>query len=477
VIVQQFFVGGIAHSSYLVAGSSECAIVDPRRDVDIYLEAAEELNMEITHILETHLHADFISGHMDLMDITGADIVAPESANCKFEHQAVAENDEFSIEDMEFRVLETPGHTPEHISYVVSDAARGPDPVGVFCGDTLFVGDVGRPDLFPGRAKELASKLFDSLNDKLLELPEFCEVYPAHGAGSLCGRAMSAKRRSTIGYEREYNSALQIRDRDEFIESLTTNMPGAPDHFSRCSAINREGPALVSSLPEPKGTDARTFDERRESDDTIVLDVRSYDAFGGQHVPSAYHDDLTGNFATFAGWMLPPQSDILLVSSDHDQAKEATVWLRRVGLDKTIGFLDGGMHSWNIAGLPTNHVPQISVREFHEMVKGKREMVLVDVRGHGEYGGHRIEGSVNIPAPDLRTRYKELDPEMTTVLMCSSGRRSSLAASLLKQRGFKDVLNLAGGMTGYSAAGYVPECKFCAMPHGPRFLGKKEIAV
>jgi len=201
MLVQQFFVKGLAHSSYLLGGSKTCAIVDPRRDVAIYLEAADALGMQITHVLETHLHADFVSGHMDLARKTGATIVAPKAGKCRFKHRAVSQGDVFVIEDLSIKVLETPGHTPEHVSYVVSDLSRGKEPVSVFCGDTLFVGDVGRPDLFPGRAKELASKLFDSLHKKLLKLPAFCEVLPAHGAGSLCGRAMGAKRTSTIGYE------------------------------------------------------------------------------------------------------------------------------------------------------------------------------------------------------------------------------------------------------------------------------------
>jgi len=225
MFVQQFFVKGLAHSSYLLGGSATCAIVDPRRDIDIYLEAAKDMGMKITHILETHLHADFISGHLDLAEATGAVIYAPKSARCQFRHKAVAEGDAFKIENMHIQVVETPGHTPEHISYIVTDTSRGSEPAAAFCGDTLFVGDVGRPDLFPGKAKDLAHKLYNSLHDKLMKLPDFCDVYPAHGAGSLCGRAMGAKRTSTIGYERKYNSALQIADRDAFIESLTTHMP------------------------------------------------------------------------------------------------------------------------------------------------------------------------------------------------------------------------------------------------------------
>jgi glyoxylase-like metal-dependent hydrolase (beta-lactamase superfamily II)/rhodanese-related sulfurtransferase len=429
--------------------------------------------MEITHILETHLHADFISGHLDLAEKTGAAIYAPRSAKCKFEHVPLAEGDTVTIEDMILRVFETPGHTPEHISYVVADRARGEEPAAVFCGDTLFVGDVGRPDLFPGRAQELASKLYDSLHKKLLTLPDFCEVYPAHGAGSLCGRAMGAKRTSTIGYEKKYNAALQIKDREEFITSLTTNMPGAPDHFSRCSAINGSGPALVRSLPAIEPLDPGGFNEKAKDGKIVILDTRSYDAFGGQHIPGAYHIDLGGNFATFSGWVLPPDKEIVVVAFSDAHAVEAGVWLRRVGLDRVTGFLDGGMFEWAKAGLPTGHVGQLSVEELHTMSTGESEMTIIDVRAPTEYQGFHIQGAVNIPAPDLRTRYGELDADIPIAVICSTGHRSSLSASILKQHGFKNVFNAAGGMTAYSAAGYGPECPVCVVPHGPHFLGKK----
>ena len=473
MIVQQFFVKGLANSSYLLGGTKTCAIIDPRRDVDIYLDAAKSLDMEITHILETHLHADFVSGHLDLAEKTGAKIYASKAAGCKFDHISLAEGDTFTIEDMVVRVLETPGHTPEHISYVVVDEARGEDPVAVFCGDTLFVGDVGRPDLFPGKAQELASKLYESLHDKLLTLPDFCEVYPAHGAGSLCGRAMGAKRTSTIGYERKYNATLQIKDREKFIASLTTNMPSAPDHFSRCSAINGSGPALIKNLPELEPFNPERFHEEASTGDTVVLDVRNYDAFGGQHVPKSYHIDLSGNFATFAGWILPPDKAILLVALDSAQAEEAAVWLRRVGLDSVVGYLKGGMFEWAKAGLKTGHIGQLSVEELHKMSTGDQNMTIVDVRAPSEYQTFHIEGAVNIPAPDLRERYSELDPAIPIVLICSTGHRSSLSASILQQHGFTDVFNGAGGMTAYATAGYGQECPMCVLPHGPHFMGKR----
>ncbi len=472
MFVQQFFVKGLAHSSYLLGGNESCAIVDPRRDIDMYIQAAEFMGMKITHILETHLHADFISGHMDLAEKTGAKIYAPKSAECTFEHEALTEGDTFEIEDLKISVFETPGHTPEHISYVVSDHSRGQVPVCLFCGDTLFVGDVGRPDLFPGKAEELASKLYDSLHEKILTLPDFCEVLPAHGAGSLCGRAMGAKRTSTIGYEKLYNEALNIESRDEFIESLTSNMPPAPDHFSRCSAINRDGPTIVHKLPPMIAMEPAQFKDESDLQNTIVLDARSYESFGGQHVPGAYHIDLGGNFATFAGWVLPPEEKILLVTNNSNEARDAAVWLRRVGLDRVAGFLKGGMFEWAKSGLPTGHVCQLSIREIHEKATGESELTLVDVRSPSEYGKTHIEGALNIPAPDLRTRHEELDPSVPTAVMCSTGHRSSLAASLLKQHGFEKAYNVAGGMTGYQAAGFIPKCPVCIAPHTPRFMGK-----
>ena len=469
MLLKHYFVEKIAHSSYILAGKSVCAVIDPRRDIDLYMEEARTLGVSITHILETHLHADFVSGHMDLARRTGAKIHAPASGQCKFEHVPVAEGDVIELEDMRLSVIETPGHTPEHVAYIVVDVSRGDDPVGVFTGDTLFVGDVGRPDLFPDIADDLAGKLYDSLHGKILKLPDFSEVYPAHGAGSLCGRAVGAKWRSTIGYERKYNSALQIADMAEFIKSLTTDMTPAPDHFRRCIDINRQGPALVDDLPQLLEIDPVEFSERLKRPDAAVVDARSYDAFGSQHIAGAWHIDLGGNFPTFAGWVLPTDKHLLLVSNSYDEAVRAVVWARRVGMDNFTGYLDGGMFGWAVAGLQTEYVRQVSAQDLHEMITGVSGLVLVDVRSPLEYADNHIEGAINIPAPDLRTRYGELNPDKQIVLICSTGHRSSLGASILKQQGFKNVYNTAGGMTGYSTAGYTKRCRVCENPHGSRY--------
>lgn len=470
MLLKHFFIEKIAHSSYMLIGQDSCAVIDPMRDVDHYVKEARSQGVKVTHIFQTHLHADFISGHIDLAEKTGATIYVAKSAKSTFDHVPLSEGDEVLLEDMRLKVLETPGHTPEHLSLVVADTSRSEQPVGVFVGDTLFVGDVGRPDLFPDMAQELAEKLYHSLHDKLMKLPDYCEVYPAHGAGSLCGRAMGAKWRSTIGYERHFNQALQIMDKAAFIKSLTENMPSAPDHFSRCSDINRRGPSRLSDLPKMVELSSGEFQKRMKEPDTIVVDTRSYLAFGSQHVPGAWHLDLNGNFPTFAGWVLPTDKKIMLVADDHKQAKKAVVWARRTGVDNIVGCLEGGMTSWAIAGRLSSSVYQLSAEELHERVVGEENFVLVDVRATQEYEDSHIKGAINIPVADLRTRYNELDPLKKTVLVCSSGNRSSLGSSILKQQGFRNVINLAGGMTGYSAAGYAQECKACATPHGSRYF-------
>ncbi len=471
MLLVHLFTPKIAHSSYMLVGKASCAVVDPRRDVDKYVSEARRLGVRITHVLETHLHADFVSGHMDLAARTGAVIYAPASADCAFDHVALSEGDVVELEDMRLEVIETPGHTPEHVGYVVTDTSRGASPVGVFTGDTLFVGDVGRPDLFPDRAEELARKLLDSLHTKLLALPDHCEVYPAHGAGSLCGRSVGAKYRSTIGYERRHNPALAIRDEAQFVRSLTTDMPPAPDHFGRCSEINRRGPTLVTDLPPVAELRPADFRARLKGGSAAV-DVRTYTGFAGLHVLDAWHLDLAANFPTFAGWVLPPDDDLVLVCDGPKQGGEAALWARRVGLDRIRGQLQGGVEAWAVSGGNTESVRLVSAEMLHERVTGERGFVLVDVRSPDEFADTHIAGAVNIPAPDLRTRHHELDPGRPTYLVCSSGSRASLGASILMRQGFRDLYVVAGGMTGYSAAGYAKRCAVCENPHGSRYFAR-----
>ena len=468
MFVQQFFVDGLAHLSYLLGGKGTCAIIDPKRDVDDYVAAAKQMGMKITHILETHLHADFVSGHMGLAKRTGATIYAPKSGGCKYEHVAVADGSTFDVEDMHVEVLDTPGHTPECVCYVVTDRSRGGEPVAVFSGDTLFVGDVGRPDLFPGRGPELASKLYDNLHGKLMKLPDTCLVYPAHGAGSLCGKAMGAMRTSTIGYERKYNPALQHKSKEDFSKALLSGMPEAPDHFARCSDINRRGPALVAAMAPLRAVAPAEMKSLIDAGH-IVVDVRDYAAFGGAHVPGAWNIDAAHNFSTFAGWLLPPDKPILLVGHSDEQMPRVATLLRRVGLDGVVGYLEGGMHPWMVAGLPVEHTATLSVHEARHACESKVPLTILDVRALGEWNVSHIDGSVHMPLPATRRRFGELDGGVTIALVCKSGARASTAGSILQQHGVKNLAVVAGGMTAWVAAGFARECATCALPHGPRF--------
>lgn len=452
MIIHQHFVPGIAHSSYMVAGNNACAVIDPERNIRSYLDSARRMGLKITHILETHLHADFISGHLDLAEATGARIYAPASGNCAFPHEPLKEGDRIKLEDIIFSVIETPGHTPEHISYIATDTSRADTPVSLFCGDTLFVGDVGRPDLFPGMAEELASSLYNSLHEKVLKLPDHCEVYPAHGMGSLCGRAMSAKRTSTIGYERKYNYALQIADRQEFIHSLTSDMPAAPDHFARCSEINRTGPQLMRSLEPPRPMDPKSFFKSTRSKTAEILDVRSYPAFSGLHIPGAWNIDLAGSFATQAGWVVPPEKDIFLVVEGNEQVDEAALQLRRVGLDRVEAFLERGMLAWGVSAMPVDSVPIVTPQKANDMVVSENA-TIIDVRSAEEMTDDCVSGAIQIPWHDLRTRHKELSRDKKYIVMCKGGQRASIGASILKMNGINNVYNMAGGFTAYQKLG------------------------
>ncbi|MCE1247371.1 MAG: MBL fold metallo-hydrolase [Firmicutes bacterium] len=466
--LKPFFVKGLAHISYLVGAGTQCAVIDPSRDVQVYIDEAKNMGFRITHILETHLHADFISGHLDLAEKTGAVIVGPKSGNMQFGHTAVSENDEFFIQNLKFRVLETPGHTPEHLSYVVYDASRGEEPCSVFTGDTLFVGDAGRPDLFPGRADELTEKLYHSL-EKLKNLPDFTEVYPAHGAGSLCGKAISAKRSSTMGYEKKYNPTLQDMSIDEFKAKLLSGMPEAPDHFSRCSETNRQGPALLRELPSPVPFSPADFKKFYENNNSIILDVRNFCAFCGGHIPGAINIDIGSNFPTFAGWILPVGKPILLITDCENDMEKALTGLRQVGLDNVAGWLEGGIYNWNLNGYPIASIPQISVEKLKEDCV-RQKAFIIDVRSRREFDSYHLEKAVNIPVPELRTRYSEIKNE-PIIVMCASGQRSAMAAGILRSAGIVNVVNVPGGITAWRAAGYTEKCPVDNI-HGPGFFAE-----
>jgi len=448
----QIYTPGIAQCSYVIGSGKNCVVVDPVRNIEPYLAKAEEFNMEITAVLETHLHADFVSGHMELAEKTGAQIYAPKTGNCTFPHHALEDEEEFVVENLRFKMRETPGHTPDCTITVVTDLERGEEPVMVFTGDTLLVGDVGRPDLFPVREEELAESLFYSIK-RIKELPDHVEVYPAHGMGSLCGRALSAKLWSTIGTERKHNYALQHEDLKAFKEDLLTGMPAAPDHFARCTEINREGPALLRDTLRTAPLKPEDVAQALAKGGHSVVDVRTYHSFAAAHIPGSYSISRHGNLPTFAGWVVPPGDKVILVMDHLDELDRIKGAFYTVGLDNIAGYLEGSIESWVNRGLQVNNVETMSVNKLRDLLDSNEAPVL-DTRAESEFQKAQIKETVNVPTPDIRHRYKEWDPEKPVIVFCNTSNRSMTAASLLKQRDFKRVFNVLGGTTAWSAAGF-----------------------
>ena len=451
---RQFYTKGLAHCSYAFGGKKECIIVDPSRDIEQYLEVAREWKLPITTIIETHLHADFVSGHMELAAATGARIYMSKAAKADFEHHALEDGERFSVDQFSIEMIDTPGHTPEGSIFFVTDNLRGDKPVLAFTGDTLLVGDVGRPDLFPDLKEELARDLYNSLQ-RLHNYADNVEVYPAHGAGSLCGRSLSTKLSTTWGTERLYNGAVNIGSEEEFKVKLLEGMPEAPDHFSRCSEINRRGPALTDKLPRPKSIAAEKF-RKLAAKDHVVVDTRDQLTFGAAHVPGAYGLSLMGNYATFAGWVLPPDKPLLLVLDSLDDLEPAVRGLQSVGLDNVVGYLAGGMAAWATLGFATARLESISVEEMHDRFE-KGELTLVDTRLKSEWDTFHIDGSIHCPAPDVRSRYTEWLGKEPLAFICNTGNRSLLAASVMLNNagsGQGPVMNVLGGTSTWEAMGY-----------------------
>lgn len=449
---KQIYTPGLAHCSYVLGGKNACVVVDPAREVSQYIAVADALKLPIVGIIETHLHADFVSGHLELRERTGATIYISEKANAEFEHYAVKDEEEIQIDTLLIRMLDTPGHTPECSVYVVSDLERGREPALAFTGDTLLVGDAGRPDLFPDIKEELADQLYESLR-KLEKLGDNIEMYPAHGAGSLCGKALSSKLSSTIGTEKMHNAAVRKHPKEEFVKSFLEDMPEAPDHFSRCSEINRKGATAVSKLSKPIGYPPQEFLKLSRADH-VVVDTRDQLAFGAAHIPGAYGLSLKGNFATFSGWVLPPDKPVLLVMEDSKDMQAVLKALYSVGVDHVTGYLEGGMSAYAASGLETARLESISVSEAKERYDAG-EILLVDTRLKSEWDSGHIECTVHIPAPDVRKKYPYLDGEKPVAFICNSGNRSLLAASLmLNLSSKKHAINVIGGTTAWLALGH-----------------------
>jgi hydroxyacylglutathione hydrolase len=448
---EQFYLGCLAHASYMLASGGEAVVVDPQRDVELYLKAAAEHGVAIRHIFESHLHADFVSGHKELAARTGARIYMGAQAGATFPHVPVSDGFELKFGKASIRVLETPGHTPESICLVVTDEEKSSSPWTVLTGDTLFIGDVGRPDLSPKHTPaQLAGLLYDSLHNKLLTLGDEVVVYPAHGAGSLCGRNMRAERSSTIGTERLTNYALQIKSREEFVAQLTSNLPARPEYFLKDAEINRTGAPALSDLPPlraitPGGLKAML------DDGEIVLDVRTSDEFAAAHVPGSVNIALSGQFASWAATVLGLAAHPVLIAGSDEQLEEARVRLARVGIEVMDGYLQGGVEAWKQAGLPAATLSQMTVSELNtRLMSGKVE--VLDVRRGPEWEAAHIESATWWPLDNFKIAPPEMDRDAPIAVHCKSGYRSMIACSLLQRAGFRHVVNVTGGFDAWQEA-------------------------
>ena len=453
--IQQFFVSGLGHASYLIGDESvgEAAIVDPRRDIDEYLNVARAQEMRITHVFETHLHNDFVSGARDLVAATEAIHHMPAGAQASYAHTPVHEGDEVCLGQVIIRILETPGHTPEHVSYVIIDRSRATVPVALLTGGDLLVGSVGRPDLLgPEMATTLAPALYHSVYDKLLTHADYVEVYPTHGAGSLCGRGISAKRTTTIGYERHFNPALQYNTEEAFVAHVLAGDPTIPAYYAHMRPINQQGPASLAGRPVPKPLTPHQV-EHALGHGALVLDTREPAAFAGAHVPGSVSIGLAPLFSTWVGSLVPANVPLILLVANDAAYEEATTQLRRIGYADPLGYLMGAMAAWTEAGLPVSHLDQTTVHTLQEALSHENPLALLDVRTQGEWQDGHVPSAIHLPLTDLPQRMGDISHQPLTI-MCGSGYRSTIATSLLLRAGYDKLTNVIGGMGAWMKAGY-----------------------
>ena len=468
MILKQFYLNCLAHASYLVGDETAgtAAVVDPQRDVDQYLAFAADHHLQIKYVFLTHFHADFLAGHLELRDRTGATIVLGRKAVAEYDFKPVGDGSVIELGNVRIEVLETPGHTVESISLVVHDAANvesrvpKPDPVAVLTGDTLFVGDVGRPDLRASlgwSASELGAMLYDSLHDKLLKLPDSVMVYPAHGAGSLCGKAISKETVSTIGDQRTLNYALQPMSKQRFIELVTADQPDAPAYFTYDAVLNsRERPTLDQALARELQPLTLSQLETAVRGGAQLLDTRDPTEFAAAHLRGSVNIGLGGQYASWAGTLLDPSQPIVIVA-DPGAETQSALRLGRIGFDRVEGFLEGGLAALERgpqdAASQIRKTDRLSPQVAAERMAGADAPLVVDVRTPREHGEKAIANSVNRPLNTLGCGLPDVGRDRPLIVHCAGGYRSSIAASLLQRDGFTNVSELAGGIAAWEAAG------------------------
>ena len=457
MVCETVFTEGVAHLSYLIGdkATGKAAVIDPRRDIDVYVELARKNKLSISHVLETHIHADFVSGTRELVDRTGtakAVLSVEGGAKYGFEMEKLRDGDTIDLGRVILTAKHTPGHTPEHMSFLAAESDRPDTPFAVFSGDTLFADSVGRPDLLGDKqAQSLAKKLFATLRDFYLKLPDGVRVHPAHGAGSPCGADIADRLVTTIGYERVHNQALQFTDEAAFVEFALSTAPPEPVYYPRMKKINAEGPEVLHRLPTCPALVAKEFQKAVVAKGSQVVDNRQMLAFGGGHIEGAMNIGPLAELSIWAGWMLDPEKPIFLVLPKDADLPEVQRQLLRVGYTKFGGYLLGGMEEWDSAGLPLARLPQMTV---HEIKARAADVQVLDVRSPEEWEDGHIPGAQYLFLPELEKKARRLSKAKPVAVYCDSGYRASLGASVLLRNGFTDVRNVPGSWKAWKASGY-----------------------
>ena len=455
IVFETIRTDGLAHLSYFIGDRStgHAVVIDPRRDVEVYLELARKHHLTISHALETHIHADFVSGSRELAARSGTAKVYVSiegGALYGFAHEPLRNGSRIELGRVVLTAMHTPGHTPEHMAYLATDRGK---PWGFFSGDFLFAGSVGRPDLLGAdQTPGLAKALFRSMRTALAPLADDVPLYPAHGAGSPCG-ANIGDRQSNIGYERQHNPALQFIDEAEFIDWVLRTAPPMPRYYPRMKKINALGPEVLNGLPDIEWMEPQLFQQRLAVGDVQLIDNRTMLGFGGGHIAGAWNIGPRPELSLWAGWMLDPEKPIALVLQRDEDLAEVQRQFLRVGFTKFAGVLKGGMEAWVTAGLPAQALVQLPVQELNGQMS-ERDFQLLDVRLPGEWDQGHLPGAQYLFLGDLPRKLKELNANKPVVVYCATGYRSSLAASLLQASGFKDVRNVPGSYTAWTAAGF-----------------------
>ncbi|MFN7325949.1 MAG: MBL fold metallo-hydrolase [Chitinophagales bacterium] len=454
--VEQLYTGCLAEAAYYVESNGEAVIIDPLRETKPYVERAEADGAQIKYVLETHFHADFVSGHLDLAKVTGAQIVFGPTAKPNYEAHIAADGEVLKVGKVTIEVLHTPGHTMESTTYLLRD--ENGKPYAVFTGDTLFIGDVGRPDLAVKSdlsREDLAGHLFDSLRNKIMTLPDEVIVYPGHGAGSACGKKMAKETESTIGQQKQFNYALRAdMTREEFVLEVTTGLVDPPQYFPKNAVMNRMGYDSFESVLQ-RGVVARStveFDQLANQEEALILDVRHESEFVKGFIPNSISVGLDGQFASWIGTLITDLKQPILLVTPEGREEETVTRLSRVGYDNCLGYLNGGIEAWKKAG---NEVDSIETIDADAFAVRQQETAVLDVRRKSEFDAEHVVGAQNLPLDFINKLMDEVERDRTYLVHCAGGYRSVIAISILKARGFDKLINVAGGYNAIKASGKV----------------------